>query len=135
MATKYVLDTHALVWYLEGNPRLGSKAKAIIDDPENELLLPVIALAEAIHIISKNRTSIKSPADLLRDIDNDPRLSVYPLTYEIVQESTNLDNIDEMHDRLIVATAKVILRSGVDVYILTKDATIVGSGAVTAVWN
>ncbi len=135
MATKFVLDTHALVWYLEGNPRLGSKAKAIIDDPENELLLPVIALAEAIHIISKSRTSISSPSDLIRDIDNDPRLSVYPLNYEIVQESMNLNNIDEMHDRLIVATAKVFLRSGYDVRIVTKDATIVGSGVVPAIWD
>jgi PIN domain nuclease of toxin-antitoxin system len=26
----YIIDTHALIWYLEGNPRLGSKAKSIM---------------------------------------------------------------------------------------------------------
>jgi len=31
MAHKHVLDTHALVWYLEGNPRLGQDAKTVYD--------------------------------------------------------------------------------------------------------
>ena len=47
MAHKYVLDTHVLVWHLEGNPRLGVKAKEIIEDPLSRLVLPIIALAEA----------------------------------------------------------------------------------------
>lgn len=50
MALKYVLDTHPLVWYLEGNPRLSPQAKAVIDDQDNDLILPVIALAEATFI-------------------------------------------------------------------------------------
>ena len=45
MALKYVLDTHALIWYLEANPRLGAKAKVLLDDPTTELVLPLIALA------------------------------------------------------------------------------------------
>jgi PIN domain nuclease of toxin-antitoxin system len=32
MASKYVLDSHALIWYLEGNARLGPNAKTILDD-------------------------------------------------------------------------------------------------------
>jgi PIN domain nuclease of toxin-antitoxin system len=47
MAHKYVLDSHALVWHLEGNPRLGPQAKKVIDDPASNLVLPIIALAEA----------------------------------------------------------------------------------------
>jgi PIN domain nuclease of toxin-antitoxin system len=39
MAHKYVLDTHALVWHLEGNPRLGPQAKEVIDDPLSILLV------------------------------------------------------------------------------------------------
>ncbi|MDB9307419.1 hypothetical protein PN471_01880 [Aphanizomenon sp. CS-733/32] len=30
---KYVLDTHALIWFLEGNLKLGANAKAILCDP------------------------------------------------------------------------------------------------------
>ena len=63
MASRFVLDTHALVWYLEGSARLSSDAKAVMDDPASEMILSVIALAEALHIVDKGRTSIPSSAD------------------------------------------------------------------------
>lgn len=47
MSDGHVLDTHALIWHLEGNPKLSNRAKTIIDDPNNQLILPVIALAKA----------------------------------------------------------------------------------------
>ena len=53
MALKYVLDTHPLVWYLEGNPRLSSQAKTVIDDPSSDLVLPVNGLAEAAFIVER----------------------------------------------------------------------------------
>jgi PIN domain nuclease of toxin-antitoxin system len=95
MAVKYILDTHALIWHLEGNPRLGHKARAVIDDPQSELVLPVIALAEAFHLISRGRTSIPSTKHLIGDISLDRRLVIYPLTYAIVLESLALDAIPE----------------------------------------
>ena len=32
---KYVVDTHALVWFLEGNSRLGVNAKTVLADTES----------------------------------------------------------------------------------------------------
>jgi PIN domain nuclease of toxin-antitoxin system len=40
---KYILDTHALIWFLEGNSRLGVTAKEILSDSSSELILPAIA--------------------------------------------------------------------------------------------
>lgn len=40
----YVLDTHAVVWFLEGSSRLGSAAKEAISDPAGELVIPTIVL-------------------------------------------------------------------------------------------
>jgi hypothetical protein len=40
---KYILDTHALIWFLEGNSRLGLNAKEILADSSSELILPAIA--------------------------------------------------------------------------------------------
>lgn len=51
--TEYVLDAHALVWMLEGNPRLGLAARAVLSDPTSSLILPVTALAEACWVVSK----------------------------------------------------------------------------------
>jgi len=37
---KYVIDTHALIWFLEGNPRLGANAKTILSHPDSRLVIP-----------------------------------------------------------------------------------------------
>ncbi len=42
--SKYILDAHTLVWYIEGNPKMGHQAKDIIDAVDSQLadVLPVI---------------------------------------------------------------------------------------------
>lgn len=45
---KYVIDTHALIWFLEGNPRLSINAKAILSHPDSQLIIPATTLAEAV---------------------------------------------------------------------------------------
>jgi PIN domain nuclease of toxin-antitoxin system len=65
LVMKYVVDTHALIWFLEGNPRLGASAKTVLMDPISELILPAIALAEAVWIVDRGKTSIPSVKSLL----------------------------------------------------------------------
>ncbi|MDZ8264169.1 type II toxin-antitoxin system VapC family toxin [Nostoc sp. ChiQUE01b] len=57
---KYVIDTHALIWFLEGNSRLGANAKTILSNPDSQLITPATTLAEAIWIVERGRTSIPS---------------------------------------------------------------------------
>jgi hypothetical protein len=40
MATKFIVDTHALIWHLEGKSTLGSGARTVLDSPDSELVLP-----------------------------------------------------------------------------------------------
>lgn len=79
---KYVIDTHTLVWFLEGNPRLGSKAKTILSNPESQLIIPATALAEAVWIVERGRTSISSATALLSAVNADTRIVVYPLLFK-----------------------------------------------------
>lgn len=53
MAHKYIIDTHALIWFLEGNKRLSQPAKTVMAASDSEMVLPLIALAEATVIIEK----------------------------------------------------------------------------------
>jgi len=41
MSIRYVVDAHALIWYLESNAKLGIAGKAILDDRASGLILPV----------------------------------------------------------------------------------------------
>jgi PIN domain nuclease of toxin-antitoxin system len=133
MASKFVLDAHALIWYLEGNPRLSTAAKTIVDDPASDLILPVIALAEAAHVISKGRTAIVSADVLIDRIERDQRLEVYPLTKEVLKTSLRVA-VSEMHDRLIVATVIYLGTLGQEVSLVTCDANITSSRLVATIW-
>lgn len=133
MATKSIVDTHALIWHLEGKTTLGKRA--VLDSPNSELILPTIALAEAVFIVAKGKTSIPSVTDLSSDVTNDPRIGIYPLTFEILQESLSLMAIPEMHDRLIVATGLYLKSAGEKVDILTKDNEIILASLLPVVWQ
>lgn len=135
MANEYVLDAHAVVWFLEGNPRLGGNARAAMQDPASALYLPVIALAEACWAIERGRTSIPSVAAFLTDIDADPRIVLVPLDRAILDLSLSLTPIAEMHDRQIVATAlHLATQIGSSVPLLTCDQDITASGLVPIIW-
>lgn len=55
---RYVLDTHALVWYLTGDVRLGAAAQHILTNGDNQLIIPAIVLAEAKHIADRKRVPV-----------------------------------------------------------------------------
>jgi len=134
MPDDFVLDAHAIVWYLEGNPRLGARAKAIIDTRDNAFVLPAIALAEAAYVVEHRRSAIPSVQELFERVEADRRIRVAPLTIETVKESSRLLSIPEMHDRLIVATARLIQARGQSIVLVTKDETITGSGLIPVTW-
>jgi PIN domain nuclease of toxin-antitoxin system len=41
-----LLDTHALIWFLEGNPRLSASARELIEGGDNEVLVSIASLWE-----------------------------------------------------------------------------------------
>jgi PIN domain nuclease of toxin-antitoxin system len=134
MANKYVIDTHALIWYLEGNPRLGNAAKTVMDDFTSTMVLPMIGLAEAIDIVDKGRTTISDVNVLLNRVNRDNRIQIYPLTLAILKQSLAARAVPEMHDRLIVSTALHLQSIGNTVSVLTKDNSIVASALVPVIW-
>lgn len=131
---KYIVDTHALIWFLEGNSRLGLNAKIILSDPDSQLILPAIALAEAAWIIERGRTSIPSTEDLFRILKGDPRIVTYPLDEDVIEQSALLSEIGEMHDRQIVATTLLVQHQKEAVTLLTCDQNITASGLITVAW-
>jgi PIN domain nuclease of toxin-antitoxin system len=134
MADKYVVDTHALIWFLANNPRLGGNADRVLSDPNSELIAPIIVLAEGCWIIEHGRATIPSVSDFLNAIDADPRMTVAPLNRAILDKTLALTAIHEMHDRQIVATALVLIDQGESVALLTRDQNIRDSGLVPVIW-
>lgn len=59
---KLLLETHALLWWSKDEPRLSRRAKALLSDPANELL---ISAASAWEIVTKHRLGKLPEAELL----------------------------------------------------------------------
>jgi PIN domain nuclease of toxin-antitoxin system len=119
---------------LEGNPKIGANAKVILSDITSELILPATALAEAAWIIERGRTSIPSVALLFNAIQSDSRVVAYNLDYAVIEQSSTLSAITEMHDRQIVATTLIFLSRGEQAVLLTCDRNITESGLVPLIW-
>lgn len=133
MAKKFVVDTHALIWFLAGNRRLSLSAEKILQNETSELVLPAIVLAEACWIVQHKEVQL-SPKELLEAIDADTRFTVFPFGRDVIEQSLDLHSIHEMHDRLIVATALTVARQGHSCAMLTCDENIVSSQLIPTIW-
>jgi len=51
----FVVDTHALIWFISRDPRLGNRARAILRDPDVRLIIPAIVLAEIKYLAYRDR--------------------------------------------------------------------------------
>ena len=62
---RFLLDTHALLWWLADDERLGAQARDLIADPGNDILVSVVSLWE---IVVKLRVG-KLQADIKEIMD------------------------------------------------------------------
>ena len=108
-----LLDTHALVWLMEGNERLHPSVRQQIENAaiESRVLVSAITPWEIAILVSKRRLNLAKEVQLWIDAALGlPGVSLYPLLPEIAVSSTRLPW--EMHpdpaDRILVATARHI---------------------------
>ncbi len=127
----YVLDTHALIWYFTGSEKLKRQAKEIIDDCINKggkLLVPTIVLSEALDIAEKRKVEFDFQK-MHRLISDSPAFEIIGFSASIFDETLEIKNIQEIHDRIIVATARFYSAD-----IITKDRIIGSSGEVESLF-
>ena len=87
-------------------------------------MVPTIVLAEALDIAEKGRVEFDF-TEMYRLIREEPEFEIIGFGLEIFDEATRLKKTKEIHDRIIVATARVY-----EAGMLTKDRVINESGEV-----
>ncbi|MGV3723758.1 MAG: type II toxin-antitoxin system VapC family toxin [Actinomycetota bacterium] len=130
----YVVDTHALIWFMIGSDRLGPNARIVLSNPDNAFILPAIVLAEACWMVEHGKTPIPSVSAFLESLDEDPRFTLAVIDRVLVQRSATLVAVGEMHDRLVVATALMHSEADPAVSLVTRDENITASKLVRVVW-
>ena len=104
----YLLDTQALIWALENNPRLSAKASNLITNGDNTLWVSIASLWEMAIKLSINKLELTQPLDeIIRRL---PEMEVSILTVQpehvLVVEKLPLFHRDPF-DRIIIAQAIV----------------------------
>lgn len=130
MNNSYVTDTMALVLILE-NRKLPQTVKNIFQDAETNngsLLIPAIALAEIGYLYEKGRIDTCLD-DVRKYCEANQMIIVEPITEEIVIRCFEIDDIPELHDRIIAATGY-----SKNLHIITNDPVISESRHVSVIW-
>lgn len=106
-----LLDTHTLIWLLNGSDRLGDNARNLIQQTANEdnLFLSAISPWEIAMLISKGRLVLdRDVGEWVQQALSLPGIRLEPLSSEIAVASTRLPG--NMHadpaDRIIASTAR-----------------------------
>lgn len=128
---RYVVDTHTLLWHIGNDRRLGPNARHILNDPNVNLIVPVLVLAEAKHAADRKRVAVPFET-VLQVVIESSRIHVFSLDISTVGYlSSELD----IHDSIIVATARFCQDFfGEEISILTNDIAITQSNLVPVVW-
>lgn len=129
-APVYIVDTHPLVWYLTASSRLSSTAVQVFDeiDRGNALgIVPTIVLAEIMHLSDRKKIPI-SITETIAQLQRSTSFGIVSLDLMIIHLMIPLKSY-ELHDRVIVATAKSFAGS-----LITKDEHIRNSGTVPCIW-
>jgi PIN domain nuclease of toxin-antitoxin system len=108
---KAIADTHAIIWYIEQNPRLSELDRSTIDDAANSgdhIGVSSITLVEMTYLIEKARIvpgvyeklrlTLAVPTAVFRE---------YPCDHEVALALRNVPRaqVPDMPDRIIAATA------------------------------
>lgn len=123
---RLMLDTHALVWALEGSARLSRVARRAIEDPRNEILVSAVSAWEI--AIKKAMGRLHVPDDLIEAIDEAGFIR-RPLGFAEAERLQRLpDNHSDPFDRMLIAHALEEQCA-----IVTKDAHVVRY-AIETLW-
>ena len=127
----YVLDTHALVWYLRGRRvgRAASRALREIDRGRSCAWIPATVLAEIALLRDRGRSAI-GIAEVEASMARNPELRVLPLDFAQAKEFALLRGVTDPFDRLIMAAAR-----HVGCALVTADERIAASGMVAVIWD
>jgi PIN domain nuclease of toxin-antitoxin system len=127
---RYLLDTHVLLWWFDGSPRLPSSYERLVrnPDPEEPLWVSDISLWEISMLVELGRVGLRMPLrDWLEAATAPPLVRRVGISPAIAAEVAALP--DTFHrdpaDRILVATARVLGAT-----LLTQDRRIAEAGIV-----
>lgn len=133
--SRFVADTHAVIWYFSANKRLSPKVRTIFSDANRgykQVIVPSIVLVEVFFLLQRTRVSDEVTQEILALTESPTDgIYVYPLNKGVIDALAHFGPtaVPELADRIIAATALHL-----NLPLLTVDHAIQNSNLVQTVW-
>ncbi|MEZ4885762.1 MAG: type II toxin-antitoxin system VapC family toxin [Chitinophagales bacterium] len=113
-----LIDTHALIWYIEGNRQLSSKAIEAIDNDNNQVFVSKASLWEMVIKLSLKKLDISIEFKDLESMLARHNILVLDFDFAHLKPLLTLPfHHKDPFDRLIIAQAMTE-----DIHVITKDS-------------
>jgi PIN domain nuclease of toxin-antitoxin system len=116
-----LLDTHAFLWWIGNDPRLSTRAREIIADDGNEIVLSAVSAWEIAIKASLGRFAIRG--DIASFVKSNVTASGFEVLPLLIEHALRVASLPDHHrdpfDRALVAQAQVE-----DLALLTTDRAI-----------
>ncbi|HQV31073.1 MAG TPA: PIN domain-containing protein [Calditrichia bacterium] len=127
----FLLDTVTIIRHFSQQGRMGQKAaKALkrIDDGQDNAFISVISLMEILYLAERNRIDIHFE-ETLDLIERSSNYFIVDLTPQILTVAKTVE-FPELHDRLILATAKFL-----DIPVVSSDRLFDQIPGISVLWD
>jgi predicted nucleic acid-binding protein len=127
----FVVDTHALAWFLAEDKRLSPAALRVLSNAEKgdaQVLVPTLVLAELMYIAERQRVPVTLQEALSR-IEESHGFAIVPFDLVCLQGMLTLPDSWDIHDRVIAATAKFY-----EAVLISRDEILQESDEIEVLW-
>ena len=102
----YLIDTHAFLWYVDGNPNLSEKAKSVLENTGWVKCLSISSLWEIAIKESLNKLVLTKPYETLSEYITANNIVLLPVAFNHLLQLRKLPNHHkDPFDRLMIAQA------------------------------
>jgi PIN domain nuclease of toxin-antitoxin system len=105
---RLLLDTHAFIWFVDGNPKLSNAARTAIDDVENLVYLSVASVWELAILVSLQRLTLqRTVKEYVALYTEKNAIDLLPVTIDHIEGIVSLPfHHRDPFDHLLLAQAK-----------------------------
>ena len=130
MKTSFLLDTHTILWFLNGDTTLSKKALGIIKLRSNQCFVSIASLWEITIKLKLGKLQLDTDLNTFGKILLANEIEILQITMDHLVELMELENVHrDPFDRMIISQAKQE-----NIPIITKDSLICTYKNIEVVW-
>ena len=131
---RVVADSHAIVWYVQGSPRLSERAASALSEAEasDGIVVSVATLVDLWYVTQTTQgVTAEDLATLRSAMVASPKVDLHPIDVAVADAAVLIprDALGDPWDRFILATAQAL-----QLPLVTRDGRIQKTELVETVW-